>query len=136
VDLQREERHSFPACRFSYLKLKNQTAMDESILTSSFQFSTSLSDKDIAEITHQMSELEGVAEVKASEKEVIIAYNGYVQTKNVLREKLENAGFPLLDDTNKSRGWLQKLVQYIAKGNKEAFKGGKPDCCNPDLPKK
>ncbi|WP_291861872.1 LDCC motif putative metal-binding protein [Marinilabilia sp.] len=109
--------------------------MDESITTSSFQFSTPLWDKDISEITHQMSELEGVAEVKASEKEVIIAYNGYVQTKNVLREKLENAGFTILDDTNKSRGWFQKLVQYLAKGNKEAFKGGKPDCCNPKVPK-
>jgi copper chaperone CopZ len=117
-------------------KNQNQTVMDETILSSSFQFLTPLSDKDIVEITHQMSEMEGVAKVNASINEVTIAYNGYVQTKEVLREKMENAGFTLLDEPSKSRGWFQKLVQYIAKGNKEAFKGSKPDCCNPEVPKK
>lgn len=107
--------------------------MDESILTCSFQFSKPLSEKDISEITYQMSDLEGVTKVNASEQEVTIAFNGYVQTEEVLKGKLEDAGYLIIDDRNNSDGWFQKFLRFIARGNKEAFKGRPPDCCNPDI---
>ncbi len=108
--------------------------MDESMITSSFQFSKPASKKDISEITHQMSELEGVEKTNVSELEVTITYDGYVQTEELLKQQLENVGYTFLDKSKQSKGWLKKLADYISKGNKEAFKGGQPDCCNPDRP--
>ncbi len=108
--------------------------MDDSILTSSFQFSEPLSDNDISEITHQISELEGVTKVNASPRELTISYNGYLQTEEALKEILENGGYSLLDDSNQKQRWLRKFLRFIAKGNQETFKGGQPNCCNPDIP--
>lgn len=108
--------------------------MDDSILTSSFLFAEPLSDKDISEIIHQMSDLEGVTKVNASPEELTVTYNGYLQTEEALKENLENGGYSLLDDSNQNQGWLRKFLRFIAKGNQETFKGGQPNCCNPDIP--
>ena len=109
--------------------------MNESSITSSFQFARPVSDQDISEITHQISELEGVDKVKVSELEMTITYDGYVQTDEVLKQHLEDAGYTFSDKRSQSKKWFQKMVDYLSKGNKEAFKDGQPSCCNPDLPR-
>jgi copper chaperone CopZ len=108
--------------------------MNESLITNTFQFVNPISGKSISEIIHLISEVEGVEEANVSESEITITYDGYVQTDELLRQQLENAGYKILGDNKQTGGWLKKLVSYISKGNKEAFKGGQPNCCNPDLP--
>lgn len=94
-------------------------------------FQKTFENSEIAEdyLVKTLREIEGVEEIKITQKGIGIKFNRYLISRSGIIKVMKELGFSIVSD-NKKTGRFGSFINKLAKSNKKSFGNQKLDCCD------
>ncbi len=93
-------------------------------------FKKHLNEDDMVNLQSKLEKVEGIESMNISAQSVSIEYVPLHLTAELVKEIINNAGYPLKDLKIKRKGFFRRFIDDLAKSNKESFGNKKLDCCD------
>ncbi len=96
--------------------------------TVKYRFNKSLEEAEIFNLQHKLNEVEGIDSFEITDKSIFIEYLPFKHSKESLEVTLQAFGYPVTIEKKKRKGLFTRIIDNLAKSNKESFGNNRLDC--------